>query len=40
MNRLVDIAPETYNADQKRMADTFQRVIGEPIRGQIGRAHV
>ena len=33
MNRIVEIAPDQYNADQKRMADTFQRVIGEPIRG-------
>jgi len=33
MNRLVEIAPNQYNPDQKRMADTIQRVIGHPIRG-------
>jgi 4-carboxymuconolactone decarboxylase len=33
MNRLVEIASDQYDADQKRMADTFQRVIGQPIRG-------
>jgi 4-carboxymuconolactone decarboxylase len=44
MNRIVEIAPDQYNADQKRMADTFMRVIGQPIRGPfaiwLGAPHV
>lgn len=33
MNRIVELAPDAYTPEQRRMDETFRDVIGRPIRG-------